>query len=143
MNHYAVRKRECDGRYDFTCQNNGAVWPVGYCCHFIDLTEEEQQKYCLSDERLEIFRSHANKHHSSGHATPEEAAECYRQFMLDQNLWINLRSEELLRCLVCQTLTHSRVRIGSIDYWPMCETHNNRAEVEQLYPVTLQYHSSY
>ena len=30
MNYYGPRQRK-DGKWDYTCRNDGHIWPVGYC----------------------------------------------------------------------------------------------------------------
>lgn len=120
MNYYEPRQRQSDQRWDFTCQNDDHVWSVGYCRAY------------RSDYDRESF---ADKYHADGHETAEAAAECYRQFVLDQHLRLmgEGRPGEHRQCEVCGEMTSlfAEIRNGSI--WPLCKAHNNRETVAGLY----------
>jgi hypothetical protein len=63
MNYYAPKERTDDdgepsGIFDYTCQNDGSVWPVGYC---------------------------AERHNKCQHRSAAEASDCYRLYIKEQH----------------------------------------------------------
>lgn len=58
MNYYGPRQRKSDGKYHYTCMNDGQIWPVGFCadgCPGHDTAEqacEHQKQYMLSIARF-------------------------------------------------------------------------------------------
>lgn len=50
MNYYKARQRESDGRWDYTCQNDGRVWSVGYCRKYKEWTKEQMEMFCFREE---------------------------------------------------------------------------------------------
>ena len=126
MNYYEPRQRESDQRWDFTCQNDDHVWPVGYCKKTIENPDV--------------------RYHSDGHETPEAAAECYRQFVLDQHLRLmgEGRPGERRQCEACGEMTNLFAEIKNGSIWPLCNAHNNRETVEKLYgEASMKIVSSY
>lgn len=124
MNHFKARQRK-DGRWDYTCRNDNYIFPVGYC-----------DEYRPLDDRFPadpVYDANKDKHHTSGHATPEEARECYNRYLLDQQLRLNLESTDTQRrCQVCQEWTSLFADLDCHIY-ELCEKHNNREEVEKLF----------
>lgn len=56
MNYYDARPLADRSGFHFTARNDDRIFPVGYC---------------------------ASQHPDTGHATPEEARECFRRYVLD------------------------------------------------------------
>lgn len=147
MNYYQARKRESDGRWDFTCRNDDRIWPVGYCHEYRPFTGNERwmvggaEHAAKENAKEEPFRS---KYHVDGHATAGEAANCYRRYVLDHRT--HLREEyphTKLECVVCKEWTTLRASVDHGRSWPLCELHNNQDEVERLYPASSEIVSSY
>jgi len=85
------------------------------------------------------YASSVSKHHTTGHATAEEARLCYRTFLLDTQLYLDgvaavipgISTEK--KCAVCQAWTDKVATLDGVGY-PLCVTHLTRASVETLYP---------
>jgi hypothetical protein len=102
MNYYGARQRKTDGTWAFTCMNDGAIWPIGYCRPYQDLPNHPITGGPRPADEVEKERATAHKHHDGGHATAEEARECYRQYMLDHELRLMRKdSSAQHKCKVC------------------------------------------
>lgn len=137
MNYFEPRQRKTTMRWDFTCLNDGRVWPVGYCDGDFDKVRERILKCdILPNREAEVtkLQKFASKYHSNGHATFEEAVECYRQYQLDQHLRLNKQENpsELRKCAVCDAWTGHEADI-SMTTFDLCEQHLNRDQVEKLF----------
>ena len=134
MNYYAARQKE-GGRWDYTCMNDGRIWPIGYCMPYkewwIDL--KEKIGYETRPEDIAKYQSHQSQYHADGHATAEEACECYRRYVLDHKVRLN-RSWDggQFRCQVCGEWTQL---YADIDHRAinLCEKHNTQEQVELLF----------
>lgn len=121
MNYYQPRQRESDQRWDYTCKRDKQIWPIGYC----------------SGRSAE--GPHADKYHSDGHASAEEATNCYMLYLLDNELRFD--DGEGSRVLhVCQypgceefTGGHATVGTGPCAIYSLCEAHRTREAVEVLF----------
>ncbi len=143
MNHYAARMRQSDHKWDFTCQNDGHVWPVGYCAGFPKPLDEKATSYCGDPnwiEKLEPFRL---KFHEDGHSTQEEAEDCYRSYLLDHRLNISVRFSSAHRCGVCEVWTDKAAVVDHSHTYYLCDTHRTREEVESRFPKVSRICSSY
>lgn len=156
MNYYAARQRERDGRYDFTCMNDGKVWPVGYCHRFRTWTASdfnfmpEETAHAEAAKLNEKYAPHADLFHEDGHATAAEAQACYRRYLLDTKLEFSTQPnpDEQHRCAaiisppgaekqLCGAWTqHAGWVAGSVDslLWPLCPTHQTREAADRLFP---------
>lgn len=137
MNYYKARQRQTDGRWDYTVGNDGHVRPVGYCGKFSD-----KYPFHVSEEYLNEIRATAHKHHTDGHATAEEACECYRQYLLDHHLrlkgdWKDTQHQ----CEACGAWTSLYAEID-MRYYNLCEQHNNLEEVEKRFEAPGEIWSS-
>ena len=126
MNYYTARQRT-DGRWDFTC--NGHPW--GYC----RLYEEFKKGSVFSDGEVERYNlrygKFKEKYHTDGHATKEEAGECYKQYLLDHKYRGGEDSGTQRKCEVCKAWTSRFIEVDC-HIWMLCDEHQNRAEVEKL-----------
>lgn len=86
------------GKWRYTCMNDGLIWAEGYC-----------------------------KERSCEHATAEEAAACYREWLLDKKLMRREATSQQRRCEVCNEYTSRFVEIGHETFW-LCEKHDGRDE---------------
>ena len=130
MNHSCARQRN-DGRWDYT--RNGRPW--GYCCEYRpvppDIPGAEQW-----NAKLEPLQ---HKFHTDGHATEEEACECYKQYLLDTSLQLVAaepkNANQQHRCQVCKAFTACYATVGTYRMFTLCPTHQTREEVEKLLRV--------
>lgn len=126
MNYYEPKQRLKDRRWDYT--RNGH--PAGYCREYqeidpkiVPITEAQQQEY----------RETAHKHHTNGHATEEEARECYKEYLLDHDLSLNrTMADQQRKCKVCGEWTQKFAEIG-VQIFELCDKHNNKEEVGKLF----------
>jgi hypothetical protein len=140
MNYYDARQRQSDGKWDYSVMNDGHVHPAGYCSTWpvknceknetvVWLPKEEWDKH-----RKEIFAKQ-EKYHDHGHATHEEACECYRQYLLDSSLRFHEPEKELdtqYKCEICGAWTQCYA-IVEMSQWNLCKEHLNRESVEKLF----------
>lgn len=131
MNYFAARQRECDKRWDYTCKRDGVIYPVGYCAGW-----REPQPGILTPGQIKEWLNeaipHQDKFHNDGHATAEEARECYKQYLLDFSLHLNCDASVALKCEMCDSLTTKRAKVDS-STWALCDVHRTRENVEALY----------
>lgn len=149
MRYYDARQREHDGRWDYTCRHDDRIYPVGYCAGFRpykadDVVVRSEEHARELNAELEPFRE---KYHTDGHATPEEARACYREYLLDQRLrfvrWEHTTpsGEEVLPGTLslcnadgCTEYTpHYAAIRGTMESWYLCDDHLDRETVEALY----------
>lgn len=73
-----------------------------------------------------------------GHATPEEAAEHYRQYLLNERLRLDiaLSTDVQMRCNAdgCEAWTQHAAGLGPYSTWPLCDEHRTRETVDALFP---------
>jgi len=107
MNYYKARQRVSDEKWDFTCHNDnmGKTWRVGICAHG-----------------------------KCSHDTPEEAQECYKQYLLGK---VKLEAGEFKPWHVCDVEgcdadTNVSTKAGQYHRWALCEKHRTREVVEEL-----------
>lgn len=131
MNTYQALQRASDGRWDFTCNGH----PAGYCRPYREwwLKDGElRTDMLISPQSIEDYKSTEHKHHGDGHATAEEAAACYREYLLDHKLQLMRKdSGSQRKCKVCGKWTNFWAQCDS-KIWHLCEEHNNREEVAKL-----------
>lgn len=135
MNYFQASQRK-DDKWDFTCSNDGRKWPVGYCSPFRDYNEKERKELLMSDAWYADHLKHKGKYHDCGHDTAEQAAECYKQYVLDHDLRLDGKDADAQRkCEVCQAWTSG---FAMLDYemWFLCDKHRTRESVEKLYKAS-------
>ena len=100
MNYFAPRQLK-NGLWHYTCQNDGIVWPVGYCAS------------------------------CQGHITEDEARKHYREYLLEERLhfanWDNLKA----RCKECGEFTSGYVSVDGWYRFEVCEKHQTKEIVEK------------
>jgi len=151
MNYYQARQRSETKRWDFTCMNDEKAWPVGYCAGFREWKDVEfytpEQNKVRREEWEKKFLPLKDKFHCDGHETAEEAAACYRQYLLDTRLSFMPHKESAegyyKRCAKCGTLTNGAVEVGHGEIIPICDEHQTREVMEEIYPAVGQIISSY
>ena len=110
-------------------------YPTGYCIGSFDEKYPEDPKDGTRAELWKQLRDsllpRAEKYHSCGHATAEEALACQRDYDLD--LLVRLDCEdELRRCVVCEGWTHRRIAAGNLGYTALCPTHDTREIADRI-----------
>lgn len=134
MNHYCARQRQSDKKWDYTCANSGQVYPVGYCCEYRPFRDEDKDWMGVTEAYESLCVANAHKHHVGGHDTPEAAAECYRQYLLDFRLRLDgEQKDEQRKCEVCDAWT-TRYAIIDMHVFVLCDDHRTREHVEELMP---------
>lgn len=102
------------GKWHWTVKNDDRIWAAGYCSML------ETGSQC------------------EGHDTPEEAAEHYRQYMLDKRLSFDHTLADAQRhCEECHEWTQGLAQIGSYTIIVLCKKHQTREIVEKHYPVSM------
>lgn len=143
MNYLQPRKRQEDGRFDYTCMNDGRIWPIGYCRAHRPFTDKDIDLFG-SKEALERANAReapfANKYHTDGHATEAEAIECYRQYLIDRADYCKMPLNEDDRskhrkCKVCGKWTQNMAFVDHNSYeFSLCDEHLNRESLVKLMP---------
>ena len=120
--------------------------PTGYCKPFSELTEDQIKNwYGPRPEDLERYNremdsyrkaNEEGKCHDGGHATKEEAEECYKQYTLDFMIRISEDKEnarQLNRCEHegCKEYTSGAVWIGAYDVINLCKEHRTREVIAE------------
>ena len=134
MNYYKARQRK-DGRWDYTCMNDGHIWPIGYCSKYVDPMDYNfpGHEVFQTEHHLAKARANKDKHHEDGHATADEACDCYRRYLLDEKIRLGGHHENTQhKCVVCGEWTEMYADVN-YQFWDLCEKHNNRQEVEKLF----------
>lgn len=136
MNHSIALKRQSDGRWDYT--TNGR--PTGYCHEYVPLKEDGA---ILPEE---MARKHNEKmqplignFHADGHATSEEACECYKKYMLDTALRLTpdepANASQQNHCQICGKFTACHAYVGAYGLFTLCPEHQTRDFVESVFSV--------
>jgi hypothetical protein len=115
VNYYGPRQLASDKTWHYTCRNGDHTWPVGYCV------------------------SHP------GHATEAEACQCYKRFLLDTRLDLNvpLPADTQKRCARCQAWTSRAAMVDHSHHWDLCDTCRTKEVVAELMPTPSICISSY
>lgn len=102
------------GKYHWTCQNGDRIWPVGYCAEGCP-----------------------------GHHSPEDAAEHYRQWVIDQGFDVSTSDSQRHKCAECGEWTWDQLHLkGSGNVLFLCENHRDREIIDKHVPlVTRSIHS--
>lgn len=148
--YHQALKRARDGRFDFTSSTgSSAPHPIGYCAGWKEpATGEEAERLTKQfgpdfvehlNADIEAKREHQAKYHTDGHATEDEAHNCYRRYLLDQELELRDPPESpgsLHKCQApgCGAYTAGEARLGH--GYPrrfyLCDAHRSRETVEAL-----------
>lgn len=127
MNYYEALQRQTDKRWDYTRRNDGQVHAIGYCAGKYDVI------------RNDASLPHPERYHDDGHATAEEACECYKQYVLDNltNLEFGLTEDTQHKCEApgCGAWTQ---KVAMVDHHPynLCDDHRNLETLQDLVTVS-------
>ena len=129
MNYYAARQRK-DGRWDYTCRNDDHIYPVGYCSPY----REPNGEWYWSENSIKKYQAEKEFHHEDGHATAEEACECYRKYLLDTTLYLDGSSNNTAhKCKICDVWTNRYAQVDGTYTYDLCDLHRTREVVETLF----------
>lgn len=92
------------GLWHYTLQNDGRIYPIGYC------------REC------------------PGHSTEEEAQEHYRQYMLDTSRYSLIMSGVMMPCEACGAWTSRYAEVGPdfLERHILCEAHQTKDDLSKL-----------
>lgn len=152
MNYYQPRQRESDKRFDYTNMRDQRVWPIGYCHAWEEFKPGLAFNQAMCDDHNARYGQFKEKYHTDGHATYEEACECYRRYLLDnelrlQPILIEEATEKRLQLSYCEFKTEGMEEscgvftanvamiAGTMREWSLCTAHLNRESVETLFSV--------
>lgn len=136
MRHSLALQRKSDGRWDYT--TNGC--PTGYCLEYVPLNESDgvfspEMAIAHNKKMLPLI----GNYHTDGHATEQEACDCFKKYMLDTQLRLNPaeppNAEQQNRCGVCRKFTACYAYVGPYAAFVLCPEHQTRECVESLYNV--------
>ena len=132
MNYYEPKQRKSDGKWDYT--RNGLA--AGYCQNFKPIEKESVEQFRISDELVEKHNGCADKYHTNGHDSADEACECYKQYQLDYQLQLDHEDKNQQRkCEVCGEWT-TKFAMLDCSLFHLCDKHRTRDEVEKLYSAS-------
>lgn len=89
----------------------------------------------ISQEKIDKYISNKDKYHEDGHATEKEACECFKQYQLDHHLRFSKQLNQQHKCKICEEYTEGLAYVGEYECFSLCEKHQNRESVEQIYQV--------
>jgi hypothetical protein len=139
MNYLKARQRQTDKRWCYTNMNDGEVYAVGYCHAFHELDDSLP----VTEAEKEKHRANAHKYHTSGHATEDEACECYKRYLLDNRLRLNRTMNDCQKkCQICDTWTDHYATIGTTQFFILCPEHNTIEIVASLFAAPQEVWSS-
>ncbi|HNC58756.1 MAG TPA: hypothetical protein PLP33_25240 [Leptospiraceae bacterium] len=140
MNYYCARQRE-NKKWDFT--RNGVA--TGYCRPFKEWAEEDAAKFGVGLDHPQIVKAteFRHKHHTDGHETKEQAQQCFREYVLDQEVRFNHKdSGSMSKCRICGEFTQLYVTSDTV-LITLCEKHHNQESLETVYPTPSEIWSSW
>ncbi len=135
MNYRGPRERVKDGNssgvWDYTNMRDKDIYPIGYCAGWHPWTDEQLARVWGDDAagikatraEEELRKQHVAKYHSTGHKTAEEASECYRQYVIDNEVAVS-SYDPPAPCHKCGKDTARIVLIGGWPRYNLCEEHS-------------------
>ncbi len=132
MRHYSAKQRQSDGRWDYTCDNR----PEGYCGAFERFWPEDASPEIpgYAEARADAL-AHRDKYHTDGHATAQEACECYKRYLLDNRTRFHVMSDQMRKCAACGAWTDRYAQVGGYQIFALCESHCQAATLASLLTV--------
>lgn len=134
---YMPRQRKSDMRYDYTVSSDEEGWayPTGYCGGWRD-PEEYNKKYGamggFSASEIEKTRAHRQNFHEDGHATAEEAEECYLNYQLDFDVrWSEVEPSRKCAVAECAELATWVARMEPFHRFFFCPAHQTRDDLKK------------
>jgi hypothetical protein len=131
MQHKQALQRSTDGRWDYTSGRT----PIGYCHEYSDPMENNPFNLYWPQDQIDAVRNNKHKYHTDGHATKEEACDCYKEYTLDHHYHIGKDSNSQHKCQVCKEWTQNIIHAGMYQIFILCDKHANREEVSKLLEI--------
>ncbi len=145
MNYYAARQRDEDKKWDYTCMNDGRTWPTGYCSKFLEAKHHTEGGYFHTQESIDKHNGFKDKYGPHNHGTKEEAMDCYKDYLLDNDLkfYPYKKSEEknpaVRKEYRCQfgSCESYETGLANIDHrtYHLCDRHQTREAISSLFEV--------
>lgn len=152
MNYYKAREKmdengQGTGLWHYTCANDGYIYPVGYCSPLVDCPECKKNNLlsipkgfggpdCVICEGKRYIRS---ENACPGHATPDEACDHYKQYLVDHTRISEPKSVEWpkYKCSVkdCNEEGNRMANVQGSMYFELCEKHANKDVLNELVSV--------
>lgn len=146
MNYYEARRRESDGKWDWTRMNDGRVWPVGFCAPKISCECVLRPPHVPADPCEHGCEGDGwvpSPDYCGSHDTAAEARTCFRRYLLAEISEVDFG--DWTGCVVCDAPTKkgltTRPPLG--ESHALCDEHRTHEQVEKLTPVVSQITSSY
>lgn len=131
------------GPWFYSRMDDKVITPVGYCAGWREWTPEQLRMQfdeamavmVLRDqEQLRLFK---HKYHTTGHATDQEARDCYKEYMIDNCVTLDHKlAERRDHCMACSELTDGYAQVGTLATFVLCDNCRNRVEIAKLFKVT-------
>lgn len=157
MNHDAPREiadanGKPTGRWHYTRKNSrGSAYPIGFCSPWVSCPECEKWQ---GDDGITVCQKCDNRHlvrsetPCPGHATPEEACEHYRQYLLSEIQFRGPKTQaswpkEKCRVDGCNNEGTHLAQIPGYHwtFFDLCEQHYNVESISPLIVVGESFHS--
>lgn len=131
MNHYAPRQREDNKKWHYTCENDGRIWPVGYCGAYRTCPECNGKLHvdgepCTRCAKEGIGPTGAvrvpDEERCPGHDTAAEACEHYRQYLLNERTH-EVEFGDWTGCQECDAPTKKGYAVGAVETVALCDEH--------------------
>jgi hypothetical protein len=147
MNYDQARQREGTKKWDYTRRNDDHIYPLGYCGRYSWAEPYDPTKhYWIDKDHYERLKAEGDlfkdKYHTTGHDTPEEACECYKEYLLDSSLDLNRETADTQhKCEKCGAWTTKMAMVDRWSLYHLCDEHRNRETVAELFSVGTSCHS--
>lgn len=113
MRHTRALQRQSDGRWDMATTAGGQSYGVGFC-------GGKLVTYGLAPVS-------DGDYHTDGHATKEEAEDCYRRYLATTAI-LGMFEDTQMRCKVCEAWTQHYAQIQDTVY-TLCPDHQTYEDV--------------
>ena len=124
MQHKCARQRDNEERrWFYTTKAGGHTWAIGYCAGPPDPDGGQLIGLAFWEQWLKQCEPFKDKFHDDGHATAEEAAECYRQHLLDLRSRYDVTLGDYNPCLECGELTNKAAQVEGWHTFRLCALH--------------------
>lgn len=140
MRYYAASQVKSSGLWHYTCRRKDDVYPVGYCSIYETCPDCKGMGYggtCQNENCKYGVVPKVNP--CPGHATPEEACEHYREYVLDKARYTHSEDTQQ-KCEICSEWTTGHALIDGYHMHILCDKHANKESLEKVYPLI---HESY